>query len=130
MRKTRKELTLCLTLAIAFLALPGCEAQDDSEAASPEVEAVSQDASSVEQVAPHEMTCAELREMLLAEEHEEEASYVAVWAYGLQTGATGMDFEKNPVTKAGLEDFVTRVILSCKADPDQLFVDAILEKRP
>ena len=127
MKMTRRQLTLCLTLPLALIALPGYAGQDAAETATQESEATSQEATSPEQIAPHEMTCTEIRTMLLAEEHEEEASYLAVWAYGLQTGATGMDFEKNPVTAAGLEDFVTRVILSCTANPDRLFVDAILE---
>ncbi len=130
MKVLNTKLTLCLTLAMALPALPGCAGQGDSEAATPEPEAVSREAPQAEEVAPHEMTCAEIKDMFLNEEHEEEASYLAVWAYGLQTGASGMDFEKNPVTKEGLEDFVTRVILSCKANLDQLFVDAVLEERP
>jgi len=80
-----------------------------------------------EEIAPHEMTCEELMVALSSEELEEEASYLAVWAYGVRTGAKGLDFEKNPVTASGLESFVTRLVLACKADPDKLFVDAILE---
>ena len=78
-------------------------------------------------VAPHEMTCAEIRDIFDTEEHEEGTSYLVVWAYGVRTGVKGLDFEKHPVTKAGLKDFVTRVTLTCKADPAKLFVDAILE---
>ncbi len=73
------------------------------------------------------MTCAEVSEALRDEEREEEASYLVVWAYGVRTGVEGLDFEKYPVTRAGLEDFVTRVTLVCKANPDKLLVDAILE---
>ena len=73
------------------------------------------------------MTCAEIQNVLATEEHEEEASYLAVWAYGVRTGVNDLDFEKHPVTQAGLEDFVTRLVLACKADPNKLFVDAILE---
>ena len=130
MKVLKTKLTLCLTLAMALTALPGCAGLGGAEAAAPQPEAVSQEAPQHERVAPHEMTCAEIKDMFLNEELEEEASYLAVWAYGLYTGATGMDFEKNPVTEAGLKDFVTRVMLSCKANLDQLFVDAVLEKRP
>jgi hypothetical protein len=73
------------------------------------------------------MTCAEVRDALDDEEREEEASYLVVWSYGVRTGVEGLDFENYPVTKAGLEDFITRVTLTCKVDPDRLFVDAILE---
>ena len=72
-------------------------------------------------------SCAEVGEALEDEEREEEASYLVVWAYGVRTGVEGLDFEKYPVTKDGLEDFVTRMTLACKPDPDKLFVDAILE---
>jgi hypothetical protein len=73
------------------------------------------------------MTCAEVGDALRDEEREEEASYLVVWAYGVRTGVEGLDFQKYPVTKAGLEDFITRVTLTCKADPAKRFVDAILE---
>jgi hypothetical protein len=116
-----------LAVAIALLVMSGCAGQEASETVTQEQEPVTIDTPTPEQIAPHEMTCAEIRDMFLAEEYEEEASHLAAWAYGLQTGAGGMDFEKYPVTMAGLEDFVTRVILTCKANPDQLFVDAILE---
>ena len=80
-----------------------------------------------EKITPHEMTCAELMAALDNEEMEEEASYLAIWAYGLRTGAKGLDFEKNPVTMEGLESFVTQLVLACKTDPEKLFVDAVLE---
>ena len=126
----RKQLIPYLALVIALLVLPSYAGEGSSEDAIQKPEVVSQEAPPTEHVAPSEMTCSEIKDLLLDEEHQEEASYLTVWAYGLHTGATGMDFEKNPVTKAGLENFVTRVILSCKANPDRLFVDAILEKRP
>ena len=83
--------------------------------------------SPAEEVAPNEMTCAEVSEALQDQEREEEASYLVVWAYGVRTGVEGLDYEKYPVNREGLEAFVTRVTLACKADPSKLFVDAILE---
>lgn len=118
-------LLLSATLVAALLALPSCAPETGSEAAVAEADAPS--ASLPEEAIPHEMTCAEIKEAFGDEENEEEASYLLVWAYGIRTGAHGLDFGEYPVTKAGLEDFVARVFLTCKADPDKLFVDAILE---
>ncbi len=118
---------LAAALVVALLALAGCAQQSGSEPAASDVETTAQEAPPVEEIAPHEMTCAEIKETLDAKESEEEASYLALWAYGVRTGAKGLDFEKYPVTQAGLEDFITRVVLACKADPDKLYVDAILE---
>ena len=73
------------------------------------------------------MTCEEVYAALNDEEREEEASYLLIWAYGVRTGVEGLDFEKYPVTKAGLGEFATRLTLACKVDSDKLFVDAILE---
>ncbi len=116
---------LCAALVAALLALPGCAQETGSESAASPADATS--APPPEEVAPHEMTCADVRDALHDEEREEEASYLVVWAYGVRTGVEGLDFEKYPVTKAGLEDFITRVTLACKVDPDKRFVDAILE---
>ncbi len=116
---------LAAALAVALLAFAACAQEPGSEPAASAAEAPS--APEPEEIAPHEMTCAEIKETLDAKESEEEASYLAVWAYGVRTGAKGLDFEAYPVTQAGLEDFVTRLVLACKADPDKLFVDAILE---
>ncbi len=114
------------SLFIAFLAFLACspETASDSEAA---VETTALQAPLAEEIAPHEMTCAEIQETLDDPEMEEEASYLAVWAYGVRTGAKGLDFERHPVNQAGLEDFMTRLVLACKTDEDKLFVDAILE---
>ncbi len=112
-------------LVVALLALPACAQETGSEPAAKPAEATSTPPS--EEVAPHEMTCAEVKEAIHDEEREEEASHLVIWAYGLRTGAKGLDFEKYPATKAGLEDFITRVTLACKADPNKRFVDAILE---
>ena len=73
------------------------------------------------------MTCGEVEFMFGDETMEVEASYLAIWAYGVRTGATGMDLEKYPVTKDGLTAFVSRVIEVCDADSEKLFVKAILE---
>ena len=117
---------LCAALAVALLALPACAQETGSESAGPPP-ADTTSTPPPEEVAPHEMTCADVRDALADEEREVEASYLVVWAYGVRTGVKGLDFEKHPVTKAGLEDFITRVTLTCKADPDKRFVDAILE---
>ena len=116
---------LAAALVVALLAFAACAQATDSESAASAAEAPS--APPPEEIAPHEMTCAEIKQALDAKESEEEASYLAVWAYGVRTGAKGLDFEKYPVTKDGLEEFVTRLVLACKADSDKLFVDAILE---
>ena len=110
---TTKPGLLAWALAVALFALPA-EAQQTG-------------AESAEQIAPHEMTCAQVRDMFLSEEMEEEASYLAAWAYGVRTGAKDLDFENHPVTMAGLQDFVTRLVLACQADPDKMFIAAILE---
>ena len=116
---------LYVALALVGL-LPAC-AQEADPPVVVEADASSQEAPQAEEVAPNEMTCAEVSEALQDEEREEEASYLVVWAYGVRTGVEGLDFEKYPVTREGLEAFVTQVTLACKADPDKLFVDAILE---
>ena len=105
------------------VAISGCSAPSESAASAADAPS----APPAEEVAPHEMTCGEVRDALDDEEREEEASYLVVWAYGVRTGVKGLDFEKHPVTKAGLEDFITRVTLTCKVDLDKRFVDAILE---
>lgn len=115
---------LAAALVVA-LALPVCAQETGSEPADSPADAPSEPPP--EAVAPHEMTCAEIRDTFLDEEHEEEASYLAAWAYGVRTGAKGLDFDKHPVTMAGLQEFVTSLTLACKANPDKLFVDAILE---
>ncbi len=115
----------CAALAVALFALPACAQETGSESAAAPADATS--TPPTEEVAPHEMTCAEIGEALRDEEREEEASYLVVWAYGVRTGVKGLDFEKHPVTRAGLEEFITRVTLVCKANPDKRFVDAILE---
>ena len=112
-------------VAVALLAFPACSQESGAGSQASPVDTAS--APPAEEVAPHEVTCAEVGDALNDQEREEEASYLVVWAYGVRTGAEGLDFEKYPVTKAGLEEFVTRVTLNCKADPDKLFVDAILE---
>ena len=114
------------SLLMALLALLACspETASDSEAA---VETAAQQTPPAEEIAPHEMTCAEIQETLDDPELEDEASHLAVWAYGVRTGAKGLDFERHPVNQAGLEDFITNLVLACKADQDKLFVDAILE---
>jgi len=111
--------------AVALLAFPACS--QETGAGSEASPADTASAPPPEEVAPHEMTCAEVGDALRDEEREEEASYLVVWAYGVRTGVEGLDFQKYPVTKAGLEDFITRVTLTCKADPAKRFVDAILE---
>jgi hypothetical protein len=73
------------------------------------------------------MTCGEVQFMFADEAMEVEASYVAIWAYGVRTGATGMDFSKHPVSQDGLTAFVARVIEVCDADSEKPFVKAILE---
>jgi len=73
------------------------------------------------------MTCGEVGFMFGDEAMEVEASYLAIWAYGVRVGATGMDFEKHPISKDGLTAFVSRVIEVCDADSEKLFVKAILE---
>jgi hypothetical protein len=122
---SRSGLLLAAALVVALLALPACAQETGSESVAAAADEPS--APPPEEIAPHEMTCAEVRDALDDEELEEEASYLVVWAYGVRTGVEGLDFEKYPVTRAGLEDFVTRLTLACKADPDKLFVDAILE---
>jgi len=74
-----------------------------------------------------EMTCGEIEFMFGDEAMEVESSYLAIWAYGVRIGATGMDFEKYPISKDGLTAFVSRVIEVCDADSEKLFVKAILE---
>ena len=122
---SRCRLLLVAAVSVALLVLPACSQETGAESEDSPADTAS--APPPEDVAPHEMTCAEVRDALRDEEREEEASYLVVWAYGVRTGVEGLDFEKYPVTKAGLEDFITRVTLSCKADPDKRFVDAILE---
>ena len=109
-------------LAAGLMILTACAEETGPESAASEA-----DAPPPQEVAPHEMTCAEVRDAFQDEEREEEAAYLVVWAYGVRTGVEGLDFVKYPVTKVGLEDFITRVTLACKVDPDKLFVDAILE---
>ena len=112
---------------IALVALVGCAQEVASESAASAIETGAQEAAPAAEIGPHEMSCAEIKELLDDEASEEEASYLTVWAYGVRTGAKGLDFEKHPVTVAGLEQFVTGLILVCQADPEKLFVDAILE---
>jgi hypothetical protein len=129
----RPELVLGGVLVAAVLILPACSQEVASESAGSATESaeppteVASTPSIEEEVAPHEMTCGEISETFGSEEFEEEASYLAVWAYGVRTGVEDLDFESHPVTEAGLESFITKVILTCEADPDKLFVDAILE---
>lgn len=118
---------IAAALAVGFLSLPACAQETGPTSAASEADAPSTEAPPFEEVAVHEMTCAEVSDALLDEEREEEASYLVVWAYGVRTGVEGLDFVKYTVNKGGLEDFVTRTTLACKADPDKLFVDAILE---
>lgn len=118
-------LLLSAAFIAALLALPACAQETGSDSAVVETDEPA--TPSPEKAAPHEMTCADIESTFADQEHEEEASYLLVWAYGVRTGAGGLDFGKHPVTKAGLQDFVTQVVLTCKADPDKLFVDAILE---
>lgn len=73
------------------------------------------------------MTCGEVEFMFGDEAMEVEASYLVVWAYGVRIGATGMDFEGNPITQDRLTSFVSRLIDVCDADSEKLFVKAILE---
>ena len=111
--------------AVALLAFPACSQESGGGAEALPADTAS--APPAEEVVPHEMTCAEVGDALNDQEREEEASYLVVWAYGVRTGVEGLDFAEYPVTKAGLEEFITRVTLTCKADPDKRFVDAILE---
>lgn len=80
-----------------------------------------------EPIALDKMTCAEIEFIFADEKREVDASYIAVWAYGVKTGATGMDFEKYPLTVDGLSSFVSHLIEVCDRDSDKLFVKAILE---
>ena len=96
---TRSGPLLAAALVVALFALPGCAQETGSEPAASPADATS--TPPPEEVAPHEMTCAEIRDIFGTEEHEEEASYLVVWAYGVRTGVKGLDFEKHPVTKAG-----------------------------
>ena len=121
---SRYGVVLAAVLAVT-LALPACAQETDSE--PPASPADGDSAPLVEEVTVHELTCGEIGEMLRDEASEEEASYVVVWAYGIRTGVEGLDFEKYPVSKDGLKEFVTRTTLVCDADPAKLFVDAILE---
>ena len=118
---------LAAPLALALLSLPACTQEERPESGVPAAEAPSPQEAPIEEVAPHEMTCAEINESFGDEEHEEEASYLLVWGYGVRTGDKDLDFDKHPVTPKGLEEFITRLVLACEADPDKLFVDAILE---
>ncbi len=80
-----------------------------------------------EPIAVDKMSCAELEFIFGDEAQEVEASYLAIWAYGVKTGAESMDFETHPVTADGLTAFVAHLIEVCDADSDKLFVKAILE---
>jgi hypothetical protein len=73
------------------------------------------------------MTCGEIEFIFGDEEREVDASYLAVWGYGVKTGATGMDFEKHPLTVDGLSSFVSHLLEVCDRDSDKRFVKAILE---
>ena len=122
---SRCRLLLVAAVSVALFVFPACSQETGGESEASPADTASAPPS--EEVAPHEVTCAEVADALRDEEREEEASYLVVWAYGVRTGVEGLDFEEYPVTKAGLEDFITRVTLTCKADPDKRFVDAILE---
>ena len=118
---------LAVPLALALLSLPACAPEESAESGAPATEAAPPQEAVFEKVAPHEMTCAEIDATFGDEQHEEEASYLLIWAYGVRTGAKDMNFDQHPVTPEGLEDFATRLVMTCKADPDKLVVDAILE---
>ncbi len=78
-------------------------------------------------IAVDKMSCAELEFIFGDEAQEVEASYLALWAYGVKTGAESMNFETHPITADGLAAFVAHLIEVCDADSDKLFVKAILE---
>ncbi len=80
-----------------------------------------------ESIVVEEMTCGEIEFILGDEEREVDASYLTVWAYGVKTGAAGVDFERFPLTVDGLSSFVSHLIEVCDRDSDKLFVEAILE---
>ena len=80
-----------------------------------------------EPIVIEKLTCGEMEFMFADEELEVDAYYLAVWAYGVKTGATGMDFEKHPLTVDSLSSFVSHLIEVCDQDSDKLFVKAILE---
>jgi hypothetical protein len=82
---------------------------------------------SQEPVAIDKMSCGELEFIFGDEAQEVEASYLAIWAYGVKTGAESMDFENHPITEDGLAAFVAHLMEVCDADSDKLFVKAILE---
>ena len=122
---TRGKMLCAAVVAVGLLAFPACSQESGAGSEASPVDTAS--APPAEEVAPQEMTCAEIGDAFNDQEREEEASYLVIWAYGVRTGVEGLDFEKYPVTAAGLEDFITRVTLNCKADPDKLFIDAIVE---
>jgi len=128
---SRFELLRAVPLVLALLSLSACAPDETAESGELATEAAaSMDASQetvFEAVAPRHMTCAEIAATFGDEQHEEEASYLLVWAYGVRTGAKGMDFDEHEVTPDSLEEFATRLVTACKADPNKLFVDAILE---
>jgi hypothetical protein len=80
-----------------------------------------------EPTAIEKMNCLEIKVMFGDEEQEVEASYLVTWAYGFRTGATGMDFEKHPLTEEGFAAFVAHLMEVCSSDSEKLFVEAILE---
>lgn len=117
---------ILLGLALTGASGTGCSAAQTSEE-SQEPVAIETAQPLQEPIAVDKMSCAEIGFIFGDESQEVEASYLAIWAYGVKTGASSMDFETHPINPDGLAAFVAHVMEVCDADSDKLFVKAILE---
>jgi hypothetical protein len=74
------------------------------------------------------MTCGDLLFMLGDEKQTQESTYLMFWAYGLKTGAGGIDLTKNPFTADGLKVFVRDLYDICKVKSDAKVIDVLAGK--
>ncbi len=75
-----------------------------------------------------DMTCADLLFMFGDEKQAQDSTYLMMWAYGLKTGASGVDLQKYPLTEEGLKIFVRGVVDTCKTKSDAKLISILTGK--
>ena len=74
-----------------------------------------------------EATPAEDRDPAAVARAQDDVLYFVTWAHGYLSGLHGIDMEKRPMGKAGIEHLINEIARVCEPDESRLFLDVAKE---
>ena len=74
-----------------------------------------------------EATPAEGRDPAAVARAQDDVLYFVTWAHGYLSGLHGIDVEKRPMGKPGIEHLINEIGRVCEPDESRLFLDAMKE---